>query len=449
MMAAWRILASMVVSLAAVTSVSGQTVSLTETAKVGDCFNLHLEMKLAGEMHVRKDGKPVSLKLEATAVHDFPERILSVGERGLLTKTARYYEAAKALVTTEAEHTERLLRSDRRLLVAQRQTDRSLVYCPAGPLTREELELTSEHFDTLSLAGLLPTQEVAAGATWKVGNEIAQTLCSFEGLASQDLTCKLEEIKDQTAVISIKGSATGIDLGAQVKLTIQASARFDLGAHHLTFLEWKQKDERDQGPASPASVAETTTTITRTPIDQPASLSDVALISVPDGFDPPATMTQLLHHHEGRTSFDLIYSRDWQIVGHTRERTILRYLERGDFVAQATLTPLDRAKAGDHMTAEAFREAMTKMPGWEQGDVVQEGEIPAGNGRWIYHISAPGKMDGLKVVQNFFLLAGPKGEQVAVAFTMTPGQAEKLGSRDVALVQGIEFTSSPREASRP
>jgi hypothetical protein len=43
------------------------------------------------------------------------------------------------------------------------------------------------------------------------------------------------------------------------------------------------------------------------------------------------------------------------------------------------------------------------------------------------------------VVQTSYLIAGPGGEQLVLAFTMTPAQAEKLGARDLALVSGIEF----------
>jgi hypothetical protein len=425
----------------------GQTYPLAETAKTGDCCRVHLDMKLAGAMHVRKDGNLVDMKLEANATHEFSERTLAVGTPGLPAKTARVYETARALITTEDERSERALRSDRRLVVAQRHDDQTLVYCPAGPLTREELELTSEHFDTLAVAGLLPGKAVSVGDTWKVANEVAQVLCSFEGLTSQDLAGKLERVQDETAYFTVAGHASGIDLGALVKMTVAATGRYDLHSQRLVFLEWKQKDERGQGPANPATNVETTTTLTRAAIDLPAALSDVALISVPEGFAPPAPMTQLFHHHEGRTPFNLVYAREWQIVGQTRERSILRLLDRGDFVAQATLTPLEPAKKGQHMTVEAFREAMAKTPGWEQGDVVQEGEVPAEGGRWIYRVAAPGQMDGLKVVQNFFLVAGPGGEQVVIAFTMTPAQAEKLGTRDVALVQGLEFAPAPREGS--
>jgi hypothetical protein len=43
------------------------------------------------------------------------------------------------------------------------------------------------------------------------------------------------------------------------------------------------------------------------------------------------------------------------------------------------------------------------------------------------------------VIQTYFLLAGANGDQVAVTFTMKPGNAAKIGTRDLALVNAIEF----------
>jgi hypothetical protein len=51
-------------------------------------------------------------------------------------------------------------------------------------------------------------------------------------------------------------------------------------------------------------------------------------------------------------------------------------------------------------------------------------------------------MEGVKVVQTFFLVAGPKGDQVVLAFTMKQSQVGKLGARDVSLVESIDFPAS-------
>jgi hypothetical protein len=438
-MRAWRILGSFILGIAWAASAGAQTYELVETPKVGDCLQINLTMSLTGQMHVTKNDKPIAMNLTTTAEHAFPERVLAVSPKGLIQKSARAYETAKVINTIDGNRSEINLRAERRLQVAQVSRGQTMTYCPAGPLTPEEQELTGEHFDTLALPGLLPGKAVAVGETWKLTNEVVQGLCNFEGLTSQDITCKLDEVKNQMARVTLAGPATGIDLGALVKMTVEGSYQFDLASKRLVALEWKQKDDRGQGPASPATTVESSTTLKRSPIAQPASLSEVALISVPDGNDVPAQMTFLAYHHAAKTPFDLVYERGWQLVGQTPDRVIFRLLDRGDFVAQATITPWESAAEGKHMTPEAFKEAMAKTPGWEQGEIVDDGPVPTDKGRWIYRVSAPGLMDGLKVVQNFYLVAAPGGEQIVLAFTMIPNQAEKLGTRDLNMVLGVEI----------
>ena len=446
-MAAWRGLGSVAVLLLAVSLGRAQTYALIENVKVGDCFRFRLGMTLKGEIRVTKDGKPDSLPLVATATHVFPERVLDVDSKGLPQKTARLYESATAVITIGRDRSERGLRPQRRLQVAEWHQDQSLIYCPAGSLTREELALTSEHFDTLGLTGLLPGKSVGLKDTWKIPEAVAQVLCGFEGITAQDLTCKLEEVKKNIARVSVKGTATGIDLGALTKLTIDAVYRYDLGKNRLVSLEWKQKDQRDQGPASPATTVESTTTLNREVIAEPSALSDVALVSVPDGLEPPASMTHL-YYVDPKNRFDLVYAREWQTVGLTDDHLVLRFLDRGDFVAQVTITPWSRSRPGEHLSPEVFRQAMAKVPGWDQGEILQEGEVPAESGRWAYRISAMGQLDGIKVLQNFYLVAGPNGEQVVLAFTMTPSQAEKLGARDLSLAGSIDFPNGQKNGGK-
>ena len=54
-------------------------------------------------------------------------------------------------------------------------------------------------------------------------------------------------------------------------------------------------------------------------------------------------------------------------------------------------------------------------------------------------------MDGLPVIQNFYLIAGAGGEQVVVVFTMTPKMAEKLGVRDLTFVGGVDVPATKKK----
>jgi hypothetical protein len=440
-MGAWRVLGTMGLLLAAAPFGWTQTCTLAETNKPGECFKVQINMKLSGELRIRKDDKNEPLKLEGSAVHEYPERILAVAQDGQVQKTARLYETAQAAFTYGGEHAERTLRPERRLIVAQFYKDQELVYAPSGPLTREELDLTADQFDSAVVAGILPGKEVSVGETWKVSSSIVQALCNFEGLTEHTLTGKLDSVTADTATFSLSGTADGIDQGAIAKLKIEAAGRFDLKAKRLVSLEWKQKDERDQGPVSPAAVVESTIALRRQPIEQPATLTDVALVSVPQDWEPPAPMTQL-DYRDPQGRYSLLYPRCWHITALVKDQLVLRCMDRGDFVAQAALMPWKKAEKGQHMTADDFKQAMNDMAGWKPEKELQAGEVPAENGRWVYRYATSGQMESGPAVQNCYLLATPEGEQMIVIFTMTPKQVDKLGARDLSLIGSLEIPAS-------
>lgn len=438
-MSTWKSLAILTAFCTACLTARAQTHSLAETAKAGDSCRVQLDMKLAGEWRVTREGETVPIKISATAKHEYLERTLAVGKNGLPQKAARYYTTAQADIKRGDDHAVNTLRPECRLLVAQRLPGHLMSYCPQGPLTREEVEVT-EHMDTLALAGLLPGRGVKTGETWKLANPVVQALCSFEGLIAQDLTCKLEEVEAGQARIEIHGTANGIDLGAVVNLTVTATCYFDVKSQRITKVVWKQKEERAQGPASPATNLETTTTVTRAGLaEQPKELSDSVLVPVPEGTGPPpAQYTQLLHKDlKGR--FTLTCARDWQMSCQTPEHLTFRLLDQGNFIAQATVTPWEPAEPGKHLTPEEFKQAMENTPGWETAQILEDGELPSQKGLWTYRIFALGDLDGIRVLQNCYLVAGPNGEQVVLVFTMRQAQAERLGRRDQAMVEGIQF----------
>jgi hypothetical protein len=437
-MTAWRLLGVTAIGFLMAGVAGAQTVTLAEEVKSGECFRVRLEMKLTGEMRVSQNGKLTPLSETAVATHDFTERILVVDKGATVSKSARRYATAKATITVGRDRSVRALHADRGVVVAQHVKDQCVLFCPTMALTHEELEAL-EHMDTLAAIALLPGKAVKVQDTWKIPSSAVQALCHFEGLTEHSLQGTLIELTEDAARFTVAGTASGIDLGAMVKSTIDATCCFDRKTKRLTRVEWKQKDERDQGPASPASTVDVTSTMQRSLIDAPDTLSDVALVSVPDGSaEPPAHMTQV-QLTDPKSRFDLTHAREWTLVGQTDEHVILRLMERGDFVAQATITPWESADKGKHMDPEKFRDMMAKTPGWEMEKEVQVGEVSSDGGRWMYRVSATGQLDGSNVLQNFYLIAGSEGEQVVIVFTLSPKQADRLGSRDLSLAGSIEF----------
>jgi len=412
-------------------------VNLTEKVGTDSRTKSTLSLDLKGELFFMVEGKKESVRLEARARHIFAERVLAVTD-GMPSVTARAYAEAVASVVVSNEKTDRSLPADRRMIVAKRNTDGLLCYSPAGSFSRDELDLVTEHFNPQCLAGLLPGKAVEVGETWTVTDAAAQSACLLGAVFKSQLTGKLLAVKDGVATFTVDGAVEGIEHGSKVTLTVSAAGTFDLAAERVSGLTWKQKDEREQGPVSPASKVEATVSLKREAIAEfPADISDEAVAKVPEGDIPPA-MTAL-RHADTKGRYTLLHSRDWHVTGQTDTHMVLRLLNRGEFVAQATLSVWRKAEPGKHIAAADFKKAIAEAPGWVQTKVVTEGELPMTAGRWLYRLMAEGKMDDLQVVQTFYLLASPQGDQFGVTVAMKPEKVKVVGNRDLDLVKAIEF----------
>ncbi|MCI0704978.1 MAG: hypothetical protein L0241_28290, partial [Planctomycetia bacterium] len=403
----------------------------------GDCAKYTIGLDLTGKLIVLQDGAKEEIRLEAKARHNFAERTLAT-DGGLPVRSARHYDEAVASAVVGGDKSDRTLAADRKLVVALWKSDGPLCFSPAGSLTRDELDLVTEHFNPQCLAGLLPGKMVNIGDSWTVPPAAAQVACLFDGLVKHNLTGKLTANATGQATFTIEGTAEGIEHGASVKLTISATGTFDTNAKRIVALTWKQKDEREQGPVSPASQVEATVTLKREFLAQvPKELADTALVAVPKG-DVPTTMT-LLRHAEPKARYTLVYPRDWHITGQTDDHLILRLLDKGEFIAQATIVAWKKAEPGKHTPADEFKKAVSNVAGWTPTRVLEDAEVPMAGGRWLYRIVAEGKIDDLPVVQSFHLLADPQGNQAAVTFAMKPDKVKAVGTRDRELVHALAF----------
>ena len=429
--------AATLVALLALAPLARAQVHLAETPAAGDCFRYSVELELAGKMIVTQEGNKETIRLEAKARHAFSERTLAAAD-GLPARSARHYEDAVASAVVDVEKVNRALPDDRRLVVTLRSSEGTFCFSSAGPLTRDELDLVTEHFNPQCLAGLLPGKAVNVGDTWTVAPAAAQAAGQFDGLIKNSLTGKLTAAADGKATFTVEGTAEGIEHGAKVTLTVAATGTFDLTAKRVVALTWKQKDDREQGPVAPASQVDATVVLKRQSLaEAPKELSDAALATVPKG-DVPAALT-LLRHADPKGRYSLVYPRDWHVTGQTDQHLIFRLLDKGEFIAQATVVAWKKADAGKHTPADEFKKAVGAAPGWTATRVLEDAETTSPDGRWLYRIVAEGKMDELPVVQSFNLLAGAQGDQAAVTFAMKPEKVKAVGTRDRELVQAIAF----------
>ncbi len=434
----YRCACSMVCVLVSTISTAAQPINLTEKSPLGEQAQFVVELELKGNLIVALENGKQPIPIAAKASHRFAERCQAVID-GLPSTTIRLYSEAKASATIAAEKSERSLSSDRKLIAARRNADGLFCFAPNGPLTRDELDLVTDHFNPQCLPGLLPGKVVNIGDTWTLTDATVQTACHFDATIKASIVGKLASVKDGLATFNIDGTAEGLENGAKLALEITAHGSFDIATGHIVALTWKQKDEREQGAVNPASQVEASVTLKREKSNvEPKELSDNSLAGIPEG-DLPARLTDLrLTDAKGR--YQLMHSRDWHVTGQTDTHLIMRLLDRGELVAQATVTVWNKMEPGKHLAIEDFKKAVSAAPGWTLGKVLFDREMPATAGRWLYRLSIEGKMEDVPVVQTFYLLAGPQGDQLAVTVATKPDKLKAIGNRDMNLVNSIEFS---------
>jgi hypothetical protein len=442
----WRhVIWSLVVVASSFSAARAQTYSLSEASLPKSCYRVQLTMELAGKIRFQQEGKPVTLEQKASARHAFLERIIDAKD-GVAEKSVRLYQSAEASIVVEKETLKRSLRPERSFMIAQRGKNQAATYCPKGLLTQEEMELT-EHLDTLNVPGLLPGKEVAVGDTWSISGGAVIALCDLDGLINQNLSAKLEEVKGDIAHARLLGKVQGIDMGAQVTMLVEAKFEFDLKEKRITSLTWKQTDERMQGPVNPALAAEVVYKMTRTPILEPAELNEIALVPL---LAVPADKMTPLHYRDAKARFEIQHGREWHLVGQEDKHVVFRLMDRGDFVAQATLTPFKKEQPGMMMPIDDFVNLMAAAPGWEHEELLEKNDkvdVAGASGLKVYRVGASGKLEGVKAVQYFYLIQSAQGSQMIVTFTMDPAQAQKLDARDLTLVRSLTLLEGEEAVS--
>ena len=417
-----------------------QTVNLTEALLAQACFKNEVTMDLDGKILVKQGEKETTFPHKASAKHVFVERLLDVNG-AVAGRAARLYTTAESTIRfNNDEASKRTLRPERRFLATQRVQDHLVSFSPAGPLTREEMELT-EHLNTLAVAGLLPGKTIEVGKSWTIATQVVAALCDFDGVTSHNLEGKLEAVKGDRAHVKIVGNANGINLGAQVAVVVNARLEFDIKRQRVVYLEWHETDQRQQGPVTPALNAEVILKLTRTPIEEPEELSRFALVKIPTTETPPVELTNLFHQ-DAKKRFTLSHARTWHVVSpDDSAQLVLRHVERGEFVAQVTITPWKKTDPKNALSLNDFAALTEKTPGWAVDKEIERKTLDNSprTQHTVHRVVASGELDGVRTVQYFYLIVGTNGEQVIATFSVVPTHVQRLGSRDVELVREIGF----------
>lgn len=414
--------------------------TLEESVTDSRVFRVSQTMRLTGTLNApRPKQKPLSLKMNAAASHAFLERRLpGRGRDAKALRVLREYRIAKTDTAVGSSNRTKQLSRELRRVVVQGDDTGLVAWSPKGSLSVSDVELLQMPGDALAARALLPSLAVAVKETWTPNSWALELVTGLDAAAKSDVTCRLESVKGNIAVISIAGKLEGARDGAPTKLELSGSLTFDLKRSFVTAFQLKQSEKSEPGPVSPALDVVANIHVRRDVSSDAGALTDKLVKAIP--LDPKSRQLGVVYSPSLDAKF--LLPRNWHVVYDNRELAILRLLDRGNLIAQVNIKPLKKAEAGKHVDPRDFQAEIRRSLGPQLTSLVSADKVAAkgtGDKRFLYRVVADGSQDGKEMRWIYALCAAPDGRQISLVFAVERKLIKPFGERDVDFLLGVAF----------
>ena len=212
-----------VLLLASSAALSDDALSLKETFKPGVQFRVTSRMSGTATLALppdkdKKEGQ--SLTKTADSRIEYDERVLDLDAEGLPNKTLRVYRGIEFRKEIGKQQFRNTLRNTVRRVVLLRDKNMKVPFSPDGPMLVSEIDLIRTDVFSPSLRGLLPTNPVKPGDTWKADPSAVRELTDMQ-IETGGLECKFEEATKlagrPVASVRLSGTVRGVSEDGPVR----------------------------------------------------------------------------------------------------------------------------------------------------------------------------------------------------------------------------------------
>jgi hypothetical protein len=261
-------------------------------------------------------------------------------------------------------------------------------------------------------------------------------LLGLEAISQQDVTCKLDSVKENVAIVSLVGKVTGAVGGVSSDIELKGKLNFDLKQRAVTWLTLAYKENRAIGHAQPGFEVMTTLRMVFAPAKPVADLTDKALAGLRLKAERAQTLIEFQSESGG---FQLIHDRRWSVMLERNDLTVLRLVDRGDLIAQCNITPLPALGKDEDLSLEGFQEDVKRVLGKNFEEIVEASEETGDNGLRLLRVLVAGKAGDLPIQWTYFHMSDAKGHRASLVFTIETSLLDRFASIDREMIANFQF----------
>src|SRR5262245_6930447 len=181
------------VALGASLLAADEPIDLQPASNAGAYRQARVIIEVEGKLKLNADGQQVQhLPLKVQGELNYVERVVSQSRQWSEVRLVRTYRGAEAKTRLHESDLIAALRPERRLISVESSTTGASLYCPSGPLTRDELDLLQVPGGELAPESLLAPRAVKIGGQWPLAEATVARLLGLEAISEQDVICTLD-----------------------------------------------------------------------------------------------------------------------------------------------------------------------------------------------------------------------------------------------------------------
>jgi hypothetical protein len=443
-----RILAALFTVLAATGETrAAESVLLKAELRHGDLQRVQVTFESEGTLHLKAEGKQnVEVPVQIKAQLQYDEKLLKpTTDQTAFTSSARYYKKAQATVNFREAVMKSSLRDDRRFIAAEaKDVTAPTIFSPLGPLSRDELDLVDVPGNSLLVDRLLPGQKVSVGQRWKLDSKALAALFALEAVNESDIECHLKSVEKGLAIVYLQGTISGAVGGVASEIRLAAKYNFDVERQRVSWFAVSMKEKRSIGHAQPglnvtARVQMATSKASHCPELDDHVLADLNL--------EPDEASQLLEFKSENAGFQMLVGRNWHVMIDRQDVAVMRFVDRGDLIAQCNLSQLPELSENEPFAMEQFQQDIKRILDENFGEFVTASESQTDEGLHVMRVVASGTVSDLPIHWVYYHVRNPAGRRASCVFTMEANLVDRFEGADHSLISSFRFTEVAETAA--
>ena len=433
------VLLGMAAAMPAAAADAKSTFTFRAEREPGQIDRVAVLLEVGGETKYLDDGKPKRDKMSVTCSLDYFEKTLEVPtEAGGVRRSIRDYQKVAVVVKVGDGQFEPALRPEHRLIGVEAAKQTTLLFSPAGSLTRDELDAIDIQGNSLLVDRMLPDKSVAVGDQWEHSEQLMAALLGLDEVAKSSVQSTLKEVTDSVARFEFTGQIEGAIYGVSTKVEVKGKYRFDLRTKRIDWFAMLFQADWNVNFVADGMDAGSRLQMTIAPAKEPTSLADAALAK--RVLKPTAELSQLIYESPDG-GWQLQHDRRWYLHHQHAESTaaVLRLLNRGMPLGQCKLSSLPRREPDKLISLEEFQDDVRRALDKSFGEFIEAGQASNEADYRVFRVVVHGTSSDIPMRWIYYLVADSQGRQVAFTFAVEQELIERFADADKPLVGSLRF----------